>query len=93
MSGESLGDGGKIPRGRKIVRASPSLGFGLVADEITNKREGCWSESRGVESEYLENSSTGGGTSRSFRAVIPAFPFSETFSSNPRTESMPSVKK
>jgi hypothetical protein len=37
---ESLGDSGKIFGVRKTVCASPSLGFGLVTDQVINVREG-----------------------------------------------------
>jgi len=53
------------PRGRGATRASPNLGFGLVADEIINIGEGLLElnaekvsneGSRGAEDEDLENS-------------------------------------
>ena len=37
--GESLGDGGDVLRVRKAVRTGPSLGFGLVTDEVVDVGE------------------------------------------------------
>jgi hypothetical protein len=34
LLGERLGNGGKVLGVRKAVRAGPSLGFGLVTDEV-----------------------------------------------------------
>jgi hypothetical protein len=39
LCGESLGDGGEVLGVRKTVRAGPSLGFGLVTDEIVDVGE------------------------------------------------------
>jgi len=60
LLGESLDDGGRILWDRKIVRASPSLGFCLITDGYPIKRGGLGAESRGVENEYLEKSTMGG---------------------------------
>ena len=39
LFGESLGDSGDILRVRMAARAGPSLGFGLVADEVVDVGE------------------------------------------------------
>jgi len=38
--GENPGDGRKSPGGKKVTRAGPNLGFGLVVDKKTNLGEG-----------------------------------------------------
>ena len=98
---ESLGDGGDVLGVRKTVRARPSLGFRLVADDIINIREDFLElsteelgdeGSREVKDEDLRKSSTL-SIQMTLYADQLAFPFSEAFLLSSRTESVPWVKK
>ena len=100
--GKCLGNGGKVLGVRKAVRASPSLGFGLVTDEVVNvwkdylelSTEKLSDEGSGeVEDEYLGKSSASARIQRNLFSKRHTFPFSDAFLLISTTESVPWVRK